>query len=382
MTNQPKKIACIIGTRPEVIKMAPIILTLQKNPAFEVTVINTAQHRKLLDDMLSIFNIELHIDLNLMQANQSLITLTTRLLEAMKPLFLQRQFDLIIAQGDTTTTFVTALVAFYHQIPFMHVEAGLRSFDLSHPFPEEGNRALVTKIARLHCAPSRIEAEILQKENVPAHHILTCGNTVIDALFMLAEKNAPLPFPTNNKRILLVTLHRRESFGEPMMCIFNALLELAKRFPDILIIYPVHPNPNVRIAAYNALNNVANIRLIEPLPYDVFVTLMKESYLLLTDSGGMQEEAPALNKPVLILRKVTERPLVVREGLGVLVGSDTQKIIATASRLLMDPEAYHAMQKGISPYGDGQAARRIVDFVKQFFKIDQTEQYCLDKAAF
>lgn len=364
MTSSIKHIACIIGTRPEVIKMAPLIAALKQQARFRVTVINTAQHRHLLDDMLKIFNIDIDIDLNLMQANQSLADLTARLISALDPIVISNQFDMIIAQGDTTTTYVSALISFYQHIPFAHVEAGLRSFNLSHPFPEEANRILVSKLATLHFAPSQVEMDILVKEGVNKDQVTISGNTVIDAL--LSQPMVNLPFAID-KRTLLVTLHRRESFGEPIKHIFWALKTIALQHPEIQIIYPVHPNPNVNKLAHGMLADIENIHLIGPLPYDQFVTLMKKSYLILSDSGGIQEEAPALNKPVLILRNVTERPLVVQEGLAQLVGSDPDKMRHAVELLLTNDDAYQGMQKGYSPYGDGKAATRITESISTYF---------------
>lgn len=362
------RIACIIGTRPEVIKMAPLIQRLQKEPCIEIIIINTAQHRKLLDDMLNIFGLKPDIDLNIMQEKQSLSSLTARLFMALDPIFEANKFDMVIAQGDTTTTLVAAQSAYYHHVPFAHLEAGLRSYDLSHPFPEEANRVLVSKLAALHFAPSQLETDILLKEQVASAKILTAGNTVIDALLSLKDRPLSLPFPTDEKRIILVTLHRRESFGAPIKAILEALRELVLRFSDIEILYPVHPNPEVYQTAHHLLANIERIHLLEPLPYDQFVALMKTAYLIMTDSGGMQEEAPALNKPLLILRHVTERPLVVQAGAGLLVGSDKNKIVETAARLLTDAQAYQAMQKGISPYGDGRAADRIGQFIVNYLQ--------------
>jgi UDP-N-acetylglucosamine 2-epimerase (non-hydrolysing) len=361
------KIGCIIGTRPEVIKMAPLIMALKQQPQLLINVINTAQHRKLLDDMLSIFNLTPDIDCNIMQPDQSLGELTGRLCLAINTLFHKHAFDLIVAQGDTTTTFIAALIAFYQHIPFAHIEAGLRSYDLDHPFPEEANRVLISKLSSLHFSPTQLETLNLQSEKIPTSTILTCGNTVIDALLQLCARPDKISFPLDKtKRILLVTLHRRENFGEPQRRIFHAFIELAEKFTDIEIIYPVHPNPAVYDAAHAILGKVPRIRLIDPIPYDEFVTLMKNTYLILTDSGGIQEEAPALNIPLLILRDITERPLVVTEGAALLVGSDTEKIVEAASKMLTDKAFYQQFQKGKSPYGDGHASERIVKFIMEF----------------
>ncbi len=358
------RVACIIGTRPEVIKMAPVIVAL-KSSGFDVVVVNTAQHRQLLDDMLKMFNIVPDIDMNIMQENQSLATLTGNLFIKMEEIFNRMQFDCVIAQGDTTTTLVAAQVAFYHKIPFGHVEAGLRSYNMYQPFPEEMNRVFVSKIATWHFAPTEQEKENLLAEGISATNIAVTGNTVIDSLYESISRDTPIPYPLpENKRVILVTLHRRESFGEPIRNIFSALIELTNKFNDIEIMYPVHPNPNVQLIAKEMLADRPGIQLLPPLSYDVFVSLMKRSTLIMSDSGGLQEEAPALNKPILVLREVTERPLIIELGLGLLVGSDKQKIIESATKLLTDPAEYQAMQRNLSPYGDGHAAGRIVNMLQ------------------
>lgn len=369
MKNKKIHIACVMGTRPEVIKMAPIIHACKKNPAFKTTVINTAQHRDLIDDMLQIVDLNPDIDMNIMQEKQTLTSLTGQLFLKFEPIIAEHHFDVILAQGDTTTTFVASMAAFYHKIRFGHVEAGLRSGDYYQPFPEEMNRVLTSKLATWHFAPTEVEAAQLKKEGVSTSHIFVTGNSVIDSLHELSKRNAATPFALpKDKRIILVTLHRRESFGEPIKNIFAALIQLANTFSDIDIYYPVHPNPNVKDIAHQMLGGQTNIHLLKPMQYDQFVTLMKASYLILSDSGGIQEEAPALGKPVLILREKTERPLVVEKGLGKLVGSNTQLIVDTAANLLTDSAAYAQMAQHISPYGDGHTAQRIVDIIQQAFE--------------
>lgn len=366
MSNGRQRIACIVGTRPELIKMAPIIFLLKKNPSYKVTVINTAQHRGMLDDMLKIFAIDPDIDLNVMQENQTLSLLTSRLFEKFEKA-LAHQYDLILVQGDTTSTLVATEVAFFNHIPVGHVEAGLRSYDFHHPFPEEMNRVFISKLATLHFAPTQIEADILLSERIPQENIFITGNTVIDSLLDFAKRNTPIPITLNdNKRLILVTMHRRESFGEPLRNVFKAFHQLAETFDDIEIVYPVHPNPNVSKMAELELNHHPRIHLIKPVTYDVFVSLMNKAYLIMSDSGGIQEEAPALNKPLIILRDVTERPLIVTMGMAKLVGTNKKEIISVASALLSDHEKYHAMQKNISPYGDGHAAQRILKEINQF----------------
>lgn len=369
MTHKKIHIACVMGTRPEVIKMAPIIHCFHKNPFFKTTIINTAQHRDLIDDMLKIVDLNPDIDMNIMQEKQSLTSLTGQLFLKFEPIIAKHNFDVILAQGDTTTTFVSSMTAFYHKIRFGHIEAGLRSGDYYQPFPEEMNRVLTSKLATWHFAPTSIEADQLKSEGVPPSNIHITGNSVIDSLYELSSRNATLGFDLpKNKRIILVTLHRRESFGEPIRHIFEALLQLANLFPDIEIYYPVHPNPNVKEIAHQMLGNQSNIHLLKPMQYDSFVSLMKASYLILSDSGGIQEEAPALGKPVLILREKTERPLVVNMGLGKLVGSNTQLIVESASQLLTNSTAYEKMAQHISPYGDGKTAQRIVDIIQRSFE--------------
>lgn len=360
-----KKIACVIGTRPEVIKMAPIIHLLRNNEFFTPFVICTAQHRALGDTMLKLFNITPDVDLDIMQHNQPLSELTGNLFLRMSKIFNEHEFYCLLAQGDTTTTFVSGMLAFYHKIRFGHVEAGLRSHHLYQPFPEEINRVLASHLASWHFTPTEREKQNLLKEGINEDNVFITGNTVIDALYELLDDLSPLPFtllPT--QRLILLTLHRRESFGEPIKKIFQAVKELLDRFDDIVVAYPVHPNPNVQAAAHDILGETERVHLLPPQPYDVFVTMMKQSYLILSDSGGIQEEAPALHKPVLILREVTERPLVVEENLAVLVGSNTQLIVEIASSLLQDEARYQSMQKPFSPYGDGLAAKRIVDILE------------------
>lgn len=361
-------VACVIGTRPEVIKMAPIIKELRKYPQYHIFVINTAQHRELLDDMLTIFQIAPDIDMNIMQNNQSLAELSGQLFLRLNSVMGSRKFDVVLAQGDTTTTWVAAQIAFYNNIKFGHVEAGLRSGDFRQPFPEEMNRVFVSKLATWHFAPTATEKQYLLNENVPEENIFVTGNTVIDSLYTIAKRNVALPFSLpKDKRIILVTLHRRESFGDSLRNIFQALIDIVNTLPDVHIVYPVHPNPHVHDTAYEILGNHDSIQLLSPLRYDAFVTLMQSAYLIMSDSGGIQEEAPALAKPVIILREKTERPLIVELGLGVLAGTHKQDILHHATEILTNPEKYKAMQKHISPYGDGLAAERIVKVIAEHF---------------
>jgi UDP-N-acetylglucosamine 2-epimerase (non-hydrolysing) len=361
-----KTILCIVGTRPEAIKMAPVILALQEEGRFEVKVLATAQHREILDQVLSIFHIVPDYDLNVMCANQTLAQLTSRLmtgldqvLEAVKP-------DLVLAQGDTTTVLVSALASFYRQISFGHVEAGLRTGNRYFPFPEEMNRALAGRLARFHFAPTESAKANLLREGFAAEDIKVTGNTVIDALLAVANQKIPLGVELDpGQRLILLTAHRRENFGAPLMRICRAIRSIVDRNPDVTVLYPVHPNPNVHDVAHQELGGHPRIRLVPPLDYGPFVTAMKRSYLILTDSGGIQEEAPALGKPVLVLRSETERPEAVNAGVVRLVGTDEHRIVEETQRLLDDMKVYRSMARGESPYGDGHAAARIVDILRR-----------------
>lgn len=353
-------ILCIIGTRPEAIKMAPVVKALQGAPWTRVTVLATAQHRDLLDQVLSLFDIKPDVDLDIMRANQKLPELTARLVTALDTKFGELSPDVVLAQGDTTTVMTTALVAFYRRVPFGHVEAGLRTHDLDSPFPEEMNRVVAGHLARWHFVPTQQARRNLLREGIDDDRIHVTGNTVIDALLEVAATDWPLDVPLDSsKRLLLVTAHRRENFGEPFRAVCRAIRTLTDRHPDIEVLYPVHPNPNVSGPANELLAGHPRIRLCAPLDYAPFVQAQKRAYLILTDSGGVQEEAPALAKPVLVMRSETERPEAVEEGVVRLVGTDEVRIVAEASRLLDDPAAYRAMARGVSPYGDGKAAQRI-----------------------
>jgi len=360
------KIVCVVGTRPEAVKMAPVILALQRQPWAETCVLATGQHRQMLDQVLQAFGITADIDLDLMQANQDLTGLTARMLTAMDRVLKAEQPSAVLAQGDTTTVMVAALASFYLNIPFGHVEAGLRTGDLRRPFPEEMNRVLAGRLARWHFAPTASSRDNLLREGIPAEQIFLTGNTVIDALHDMAARTPAMPV-AEGRRMVLVTAHRRESFGQPLEQVCRAILELVERNPDIDVLYPVHRNPNVLGPVERLLGKQPRIRLTEPLDYVPFVAAMKAAHLILTDSGGVQEEAPALGKPVLVLREETERPEAVEAGVVQLVGTDTAHIVATAQRLLDDEAAWRAMAKGVSPYGDGHAAGRIVDVLQRHY---------------
>lgn len=360
-----KKILCIIGTRPEVIKMGPIIEEFKKRPNTNVTTILTGQHRELLDQSLSLFNINPLHDLNLMQPNQSLTMLTARLLETLDGLVNKTLYDVVLAQGDTTSLFVAALISFYKDIPFGHVEAGLRTFDRRAPFPEEINRALTSRLTTYHFAPTEVERNNLLAEGILAQDIYITGNTSIDSI--LKFSNQPFDFPESfnfalDKKFILLTCHRRENFGKNFLQICRAIRDIASYFPHIPIIYPLHPNPHVRDIAQKELT-APNIHLIKPLDYLTFVHLMKKATLILTDSGGIQEEAPALGKPVLVLREKSERVTDQRNHSVKLVGVKSEEIFSHTKKLLEDLSYYQAMACPSFFYGDGHAAKRIVDII-------------------
>jgi len=363
-----KKILCVVGTRPEAIKMAPVILALKNEPWANVRVLATAQHRQMLDQVLNFFGIHPDIDLNIMRPNQSLTSLTARLLLELDDVLIAEKPDVVLVQGDTTTVMTVALACFYHRIPIGHVEAGLRTLDMQNPFPEEANRVIAGRLARWHFAPTESSRQNLLREGIADKDIIVTGNTVIDALLMTAEKDLELGIDIDpSKRLVLITSHRRENFGEPFRNICRALHTLAARNLDVQFLYPVHPNPNVKDVAHEMLGGCPNIHLCAPLDYAPFVAAMKRSYLIISDSGGVQEEAPALGKPVLVLRDETERPEAVEQGVVKLVGSNYGRIVEEAQRLLDDESAYREMARGISPYGDGRGAERIMTVLREHF---------------
>jgi UDP-N-acetylglucosamine 2-epimerase (non-hydrolysing) len=368
-----KKISLIFGTRPEAIKLCPLVLELQKHPEFEPHVCVTGQHRQMLDQVLEVFEVTPDVDLNLMQPDQTLAGLTARAITAIDGYLAEHKPDMVIVQGDTTTSFCAALAAFYRRIPVSHVEAGLRTWNKFSPFPEEINRVMTSRIADLHFAPTQWSKGNLLKEGVPDDRIFVTGNTVIDALHIAAEKvrQNPPEIPGVPKGLLngdtrpmvLITGHRRENFGDGFQNICHAISELSSRFPNTAFVYPVHLNPNVRGPVFDLLSGRANIHLIEPLSYLPFVALMNRSTIVLTDSGGVQEEAPGLGKPVLVMRDTTERPEAVEAGTVKLTGTDRRAIARNVSALLTDAKAYNAMLNVVNPYGDGRAAERIVHIV-------------------
>ena len=369
-----KKISVIFGTRPEAIKLALVILELKKYPGiFEINVCVTAQHREMLDQVLDIFNIVPDVDLNIMKPDQSLSELTSKAIKLLDEYLLSIKPDLILVQGDTTTTFAASLTAFYRKIKIGHVEAGLRTWKKFSPFPEEINRTFTTKLADLHFAPTKLSKENLLKEGVEEEKVFITGNTVIDALLIAKEKisgkNVPihgLPEHLQNGKdcnMILITGHRRENFGEGFRNICEAISELAVKYKNIEFVYPVHLNPNVQKPVYEILSGHKNIHLIKPLDYLPFVSLMDKSRIILTDSGGVQEEAPSLGKPVLVMRENTERPEGVDAGTVKIVGTQKEKIVKETEHLLNNKSEYDKMANAVNPYGDGKASQRIFEIL-------------------
>ena len=365
------KVMSVFGTRPEAIKMAPLVLELEKRPELESVVCVTAQHREMLDSVLEEFHIKPKHDLNIMQSGQSLSDITSRVLHGMAPVYEQEKPGLVLVHGDTTTTFAASLAAFYAHIPVGHVEAGLRTFDRWSPWPEEMNRRMTGQLASLHFAPTKRNAENLRREGVEGSIWIT-GNTVIDALrYTASGEGFSRPelgeIDYVNHRVITLTCHRRENYGGPMRNIFEAVRNTALRFPDVIFVYPVHLSPVVRQAAGELLGGVRNIRLIEPLDAVDMHRLMAKSYMVMTDSGGLQEEAPALGKPVLVLRRETERPEAVEAGTVVLAGTERERIELLAAKLLTDRAEYDRMAHAVNPYGDGRACERIADAICNAF---------------
>lgn len=370
----------VFGTRPEAIKMAPLVHALQKkSKKFEVQVCVTAQHRQMLDQVLRIFKIIPDIDLNLMKQGQDIFDITSSILINMKNVFKEHNPDLVIVHGDTSTTLATAMASFYSGIPLGHVEAGLRTYNFSSPYPEEFNRQVVGKIARWHFSPTKLSQKNLLNEGVSKSAISITGNTVIDSLFWVlkridkdktlqndlnAQIRSIIPFDWQTKRFVLITGHRRENFGDGLLQICEAIRELASSYPSLYFVYPVHLNPKVINPVNKVLGGLSNVFLIKPMDYEPFVYLLKYSYLVLTDSGGIQEEAPSLGKPVIVMRDTTERPEAVDAGTVELVGTDKQKIISCVSNLLDDKSHYLKMSNAVNPYGDGLACQRIVNVLQ------------------
>lgn len=368
------KVVSIVGTRPDALKMAPVILELARFPQqVEQTIIATGQHREMLQQVLDVFGIAPTHNLDVMLERQTLAQITARVLERLDPLLAEIRPDLLLAQGDTSTTFVASLAGFYRQVPVGHVEAGLRTDNRYDPFPEEINRRLTAVVADLHFAPTERAKENLLREGVPAASVHQVGNTVIDALLAAAQRPFEFTDPAiaevvaSNHRLLLVTAHRRENWGEPLQRICRAVAELARGVPDLAVVFQMHRNPLVRDTIRDALGNEPRVRLVEPQEYLPWVNLMKRSTVILTDSGGIQEEAPALGKPVLVMRETTERPEGLEAGTARLVGTQTERIVAEARRLLEEPAAYDAMAHAANPYGDGTSAQRIRRIIFEHF---------------
>lgn len=368
------KVMTVFGTRPEAIKMAPVVLELQKHPN-EITpiVAVTAQHRDMLDQVLHLFKIKPDYDLNIMAAGQTLFDITTKAMNGLDKVLSKEKPDIVLVHGDTTTTFAGALAAYYHETTVGHVEAGLRTFNKYSPFPEEMNRKLTGAIADLHFAPTSTASGNLTAENIDSDKVFITGNTVIDALHQTVddgfsfgdEKLENIDY--KNKRIILVTTHRRENLGEPMRHVYKALKDIVEEFPDVEIVFPVHKNPKVREVVNQELGGVKGVHLIDPLDYEPFANLMHRAYLVLTDSGGIQEEAPSLGKPVLVLRDTTERPEAVKAGTVKLIGTQRQRVYDETKYLLTDEAEYHRMANTCNPYGDGKASQRIVQAILWYY---------------
>jgi UDP-N-acetylglucosamine 2-epimerase (non-hydrolysing) len=390
-----KRILLLVGTRPEAIKMAPVIKAVRDAPDMEAVVVSTGQHRELLQQVIDLFEIEIHHNLAVMQPSQTLESLTASLITSIGNLMRKVKPALALAQGDTTTAFVASLASFYQRIPFGHVEAGLRTGNLQAPFPEEANRRLISVLATLHFAPTDIGRANLLREGISPERVLVTGNTVIDALLMEVRAQQS---PANVKKIersmvqsmgsdwathpfVLITGHRRENFGPGFAEICAAIAELAARFPTHRFVYPVHPNPNVQRPVYNLLGKKPNIRLIPAVDYRTFIAMLRKCALVLTDSGGVQEEAPSLGKPVLVMRETTERPEGVRAGTVRLVGASAKRIVSSVSELLRDTQAYQKMSEAVNPYGDGRAAPRIVNFLRRFQSEPEAFPHASDFAA-
>jgi UDP-N-acetylglucosamine 2-epimerase (non-hydrolysing) len=373
LTHTTPTVAVVFGTRPEAIKMAPVVRALRAEPRLRAVVCVTGQHRQMLDQTLATFDITPDADLDVMEPGQTLAGLTARAVTLLDRFLADARPDLLLVQGDTTTAFAAALTAFYRRVPVGHVEAGLRTGDLHSPWPEEANRTLITRLAALHFPPTAVTRDNLLREGVPAGRVHLTGNPVIDALVFIVEQIDRDPpvipgVPDDGSRTVLVTGHRRENFGGSFEAICRAIAELARRFPDVRFVYPVHLNPNVREPVNRILRpaELANVVLLDPLPYREFVALFRRATVVLSDSGGVQEEAPTLGKPVLLMRDTTERPEAVAAGAVKLVGADFERIVAETTRLLTDPAAYRAMATVSNPYGDGRAAGRIVEACVRF----------------
>lgn len=377
--NVPRKVMLVFGTRPEAIKMAPLYHALKESSDFQTTVCVTAQHRQMLDQVLKVFEVSPDIDLDLMKPGQDLFDVTASVLLGMRDVFRQHRPDVVLVHGDTTTTLATAMAAFYAGVPVGHVEAGLRTHDVYAPFPEEFNRQVASKVTRWHFAPTPFSKQNLLAEHVPDEAITVTGNTVIDALLWVLDRieanperrsaidsflSDRLPFNWLDTRFVLITGHRRENFGDGFLQICEGIKDLAKRYPTVHFVYPVHLNPNVQQPVKEILGGLGNVHLVDPLDYEPFVFLLKHCHIVLTDSGGIQEEAPSLGKPVLVMRDVTERPEAIDAGTVRLVGANRERIVKNISELLDNEDSYRSMSHAHNPYGDGKACGRIIDVLR------------------
>ncbi len=373
--DNKKTILTIFGTRPEVIKLFPVLKILEQDKGLNSIAVSTSQHREMIDDLLKLFTIVPDYDLNIIRQNQSLVDISTCALSGLDPILRRHRPHLVIVQGDTTTAFIGALAAFYHKIPVGHVEAGLRSFDRMHPYPEEINRKLISVLSDLYFAPTIQNAKNLLDEKIDPRKIFVTGNTVIDSLLYVANKNVGAlgtylrTEALGSTRMILVTAHRRENWGPPLENLCYALIDLVKSFPDVQIVFPVHLNPNVRGVVFPLLSNQERIHLLDPLPYEAFVEAMDRAYFIITDSGGIQEEGPSLRKPILVFRQVTERPEGVEGGGVKLIGMTRERVFQEVARLLRDESAYQNMVTDHNPYGDGHAAQRILQGILHYFSL-------------
>ena len=384
---------CVFGTRPEAIKMAPVIRQLERNILFSNKICVTGQHKEMLDPVLDLFDLRPDFNLEVMEPNQDLCHLTASILEKINGVFKQYKPDVVLVHGDTTTAFVATLASYYHQIPVVHIEAGLRTGNLYSPWPEEVNRKLIGGMAALHFAPSQQARLNLLGEGVADHTIFVTGNTVIDALLEINDKiemnptlqvmlSKTYPFISNDRLMILVTCHRRENFGAGFQRVCQALMDIAQKFPMIDIVYPVHLNPNIYQKIHSMLGGIKNIHLILPVNYLQFVYLMRKAYFILTDSGGIQEEAPSLGKPVLVMRDTTERPEAIAVGTAKLVGTETKRILSEVNDLLTNVTSYQQMSGAKNPYGDGRASQGIVNIMMKHYKLKENLQTTADEPAF